>query len=295
MKATTKRDLSSLTVAIDEAWRKDAIGIIHPVPPDTAHQKYIGCIQEQFGAHISSTTGQSAFVLDESFCEAGAIQYILETGRFSPAVSHFFEGSPKHIPFEEAVENLLSEANIELTHNRREKLEKSMSFLASRFLYDSAYDEDFEPPPLACDIREGNCLDINTALTSLLSRLQIPNAYYIGYFFEGTSVPAHGDWHCWVSTALNRKTQQDWDIAHHLKRRINPILPGLNPAGGSRIAMSTGRNIEFALPGKGSLRISHLGLPRWLMEDGRTREARVKVRLQRLSVDEMEFTEKKVG
>jgi hypothetical protein len=258
---------------------KGADGLLIPLPPDTLYQKFqnvccpagwpvqrlTAASASQDALYIRSTAGLFDSPIELQVDVPGAV----------PDPSHFHDPANRYTDCTSDVDELFHGLALE-GQDEAQRVQSIVACLEGRFSYDSAYDGTDEPMALSCDALTGNCLDINTALMKLLTRAGVPCAYYIGYFFEAGFPFEVDDWHCWVST-LGPAGQQDWDIAHHLKRRLAPVRPALNPIPGMRFAMSSGRGLKFLVPAVGAISVSHLGLPRWVMRDGRTEECTVYV------------------
>jgi hypothetical protein len=178
------------------------------------------------------------------------------------------------------VHELADEIGLQQCECESERLGKIVDSLASKFRYRSGFTND---APLTCDFLTGNCLSINEAFLKLAKVAGIPAAYYIGYFFESDQPLKSKDWHCWVST-LTSQGFENWDIAHHLKRGLEPVLPGLNPVPGVRFATCVGRNLTFRLP-VGDVTVPHLCEPRWILTDGTSKPCEVVISLQSSSFE----------
>lgn len=254
----------------DAAKPQDAVGLLLPVPPDTPHQKagalrldpqwkvteypVVGSTQRTILADVGDANPRSPIEVD------------IELRNAAPVEAHFVPRPGSTEPGPDAVE-IYESLGLAEDASEEAKLLAIIEWVAQKYNYKHGH---MEGPLLTCDILTGNCLDINAATIKLMRVAGIRNAYYIGYYFpEGSS---RGAWHCWLAT-LTSRGYECWDIAHHLKRGIREIAPGLDPAGGMRLAMSTGRDLVIELP-VGSVLVSHLTLPRWVLRDGRTIECK---------------------
>ena len=92
-------------------------------------------------------------------------------------------------------------------------------------------------PLLSCGRTAGSCVDINTYLVASLRAAGYQAAYFYGYFFPEERGGFTDDGHCWVVTYHDGK-YLEWDIAHHMKARLGPTQPGLNPRPGKRVAVT---------------------------------------------------------
>lgn len=265
---------------------KGADGLLIPLPPNTLHQtlrdvRYPAGWTVQRLAAAGST--QAALYMNNVDAFDAPIEMLVDVPGEAVNLLHFRNSANRFTESTADVDELFRELALEGKDNVQ-RLQHIAACLERRFSYHSDYDGTDEPMSLSCDALTGNCLDINTAFMKLLARAGIPCAYYIGYFFEAGHPLEVDDWHCWVSTLGVTGRQQDWDIAHHLKRQLGPVSPALNPIPGLRFAMSSGRSLEFILPA-GVIEVSHLGLPRWVMRDGRTQECLVRVAASTCSPD----------
>lgn len=263
-----------LQITLNDVQRPEkATGLLIPVPPVTPDQQ-----PGELLVHPSWAARR--FVGDGGIQEAllavpteealqSVIEVTVELRQGPPSISHFAPRAGSTEPTDDAQE-IYRKLSIADTARDEVKLLKLIEWVASNYDYKHGHMPGLA---LTCDMLTGNCLDINGALMKLLRIASIKNAYYIGYYFPPAEM--HGAWHCWVST-LSSRGYECWDIAHHLKRGISTVAPGLNPVGGMRFAMSTGRDLKFDLP-SGQIVVSHLARPRWVLSDGRTAECTVTV------------------
>jgi hypothetical protein len=264
------------TQILDKALPEGAAGIVLPVPPSTATQKFHTLLlshrwqwQEwqainvpQKAVFVESAHGilEEPFVADISIpcCE-------VDEAHFLPYAIPSLE------PGSDAREWYESE-QIGVVQSDAERLAKILNCIAAKFNYQHGVNSGL---PLTCNVLTGNCLDINAAFIKLLRLAEIRNCYYIGYFFEQGKPLTNDDWHCWVDT-ISSRGYENWDIAHYLKRCQSDILPALNPIEGIRFAMGTGRDLRFD-GGFAQVAAPHLCEPRWVFPDGSTRQCRIAV------------------
>lgn len=266
----------------DADWLDDAKGVLIPIPPTTAHQSLTRMDLGQLGGVLLKANNarqwawwieDASLVLDKDIC----FYTCLEDRPID--MSDFTQPLNKYTQAHDMVKTLLA-SDLRPSDSSETYLQAMVDLLETKFQYHHGYSGD-ELPPLSCDIVTGNCLDINTVFMQMLALADIPAAYYIGYFFEEDKPFSVDDWHCWVSTVQEGK-QSDWDIAHHLKRRLSPVKECLNPVPGVRFAMSCGRGLQFLTPDNQLLEIGHLGLPRAILASGKTKECLVTVKAERL-------------
>ena len=119
-----------------------------------------------------------------------------------------------------------------------------------------------EAVPTLCGTTRGNCVDINTFILAGALSAGLKGQYIAGYWF-GPGRDETTDMHCWLAFETERGVEF-WDVAHHLKWGVAGFGPGLNPAGGRRVAMSCGRGLVFETP-HGSVEISHFSHPLWVL------------------------------
>lgn len=131
--------------------------------------------------------------------------------------------------------------------------------------------------PALCGTTRGSCVDINTFVLAAARAQGLTGQYLMGYWF-GPGRTTTPDNHCWLAFRIGG-VPEFWDVAHHLKWGVNGFGPGLNPAGGRRIAMSCGRGLSFDTP-NGAVEISHFGEPVWVLPGGEQRPAPVRITLE---------------
>jgi len=291
--------LYQFTINIEELAPNNACAVIWPKPPLTHFQQLVHC--QILDEAVNSSPVVT--VVDRNFSQSAFIQAIpkdIENSSKTPA-NIFSKKASYTIKLTEGILNsnhLITEANgslaqtadVNTCHNKIRLLQSAqpeqhktniiIDYLADEFSY-VHHEDELNRVPLVCTHLAGDCLDINTALMKLLLLEKIPSAYYIGLFFEGindqersATNPNIDDWHCWVSTLSDNKRQVlDWDIAHHLKRNISPVTASLNPVSGIRVALSSGRDLQFNYL-ENTINISHLGAPLWLLNDGCTQQVK---------------------
>jgi hypothetical protein len=149
-----------------------------------------------------------------------------------------------------------------------------------RFSYghaDARFNDGSPTVPSVCGTTKGSCVDINTYLLACANALNIPCQYVAGYWFHPDKMHTL-DMHCWLQFRAGEQVIP-WDLAHHLKWGVSEIAPGLNPAGGRRVAMSYGRGLNFDSE-YGELCISHFSEPVWIMPDGCTERPEMIIHIQ---------------
>lgn len=260
---------------LEDRWPEDALALAIPVPPTTATQRSIGmelpCCW-QFDSVMAANVQQEALFVAPTDRFAGShfsMQVSIPAG--ARADSHFdAPDMPCFCPGADALEVCegLSLAGMD----DQKRVDAIVECLKNKYRYQHGTNSDL---PLTCDLLVGNCLDINVAFIRLLRTAGIRSAYYIGYFFEAGKAQECDDWHCWVDT-LSERGYESWDIAHFLKRGRSDVGPALNPIPGMRVALSTGRDLQFSTA-YGHLQLGHLCEPRWVLAGGRTRQARINV------------------
>ncbi len=114
-------------------------------------------------------------------------------------------------------------------------------------------------PHLACGLTEGSCVDINTYLVASLRAAGYEAAYLYGYFFPQERGGITDDGHCWVATRHGGELLE-WDIAHHLKARLGPTRPALNPRPGARVAVTHSMGHRY-VTSMGAVSLKLLGEP----------------------------------
>lgn len=254
-----------------------AIGLLLPVPPETHFQQPIAARLLHGGDEVTllheARQGQAAFVLKvwgDSRIEQPLVEYRMALQSAAANPRHYGLANGASLAITEDVLGCDERIFAGMSHvSQLERLRIVVDYLTEHFDY-IHHEDELNRGVLSCTHLRGDCLDINTALMKLLGLHDVESAYYIGCYFERGSAPRVDDWHCWVSTRIDGI--QDWDIAHHIKRRLGQVEPALNPVAGTRFALSCGRDLAFEYDER-LWRISHLGAPIWLLADGSHRQA----------------------
>lgn len=156
----------------------------------------------------------------------------------------------------------------ESASSQQDKLWALIQYAAEMFGYEHS-DERFydrrEAVPAVCGTTKGDCVDINTFLLAAARSQGICGQYIAGYWFHPDKTETHS-MHCWLVFEPDGQRVY-WDLAHHLKWGVETLGPGLNPAGGRRVAMSCGRGLIFDTE-NGRVEISHFSEPVWVMPGG---------------------------
>ncbi len=165
------------------------------------------------------------------------------------------------------------------------RLRSLITHAAEVFAYDHP-EERFaagcDAVPTVCGTARGSCVDINGYLLAMAAAVGLRGQYLAGYWFHPERSHTH-DLHCWLAFEIDGDVQY-WDVAHHLKWGVSPLMPGLNPAGGRRVLLSHGRGLVFPTP-LGPTEVSHFAEPVWLLENGVQRRPSMTVR-----IDDQEVT-----
>lgn len=224
-------------------------------------------------------------VLTADYCEQTARELWPVTPNQTVTLRYDF--MPSSVPMPEQVwqrqRNRYTEASASLVGDVRETVDTSLPIQEQiRQLIEKAkdlfsyghgdgrfYDGELAVPSV-CGTTRGSCVDINTYLLAAANVLEIPAQYVAGYWFHPEKNVTH-DMHCWLMFRVGEETVY-WDLAHHLKWGVDTLAPGLNPAGGRRVAMSVGRGLKFATS-HGECAISHFSEPVWLHPDGKVEAA----------------------
>lgn len=261
-----------VAVSLDKPSRPDgAVGLLLPVPPATPHQRLVewqlppGWAWESLR---SENHGHQAALVRRADDWSAEMRYRFAEVEEPPDPRHYQPYTNRFTALPDSLRPALQEI-ASAPGNEREKVKRLAGYVASRFVYDSTPSSGAYPD-VACDIKRGSCLDINTVFLSMLHGLGISASYDIGYYFKAGEAECDG-WHCWVSLIADG-VHQDWDIPHVLKFKVEALAEGLNPAPGRRVCMSRGRGNRFRIS-QGEVEISHFCRPRWVMPDGSTREA----------------------
>ena len=130
---------------------------------------------------------------------------------------------------------------------------------------DIRFNDGKDEVPTLCGTTKGSCVDINTYLLAAARSIGLKVQYIAGYWFHPDKTSTR-DMHCWLVFECEGE-RIFWDVAHHLKWGVEPLAPGLNPAGGRRVPMTVGRRLIFTTP-NGNAEISHFGEPLWISSSG---------------------------
>lgn len=136
--------------------------------------------------------------------------------------------------------------------------------------------------PSLCGTARGSCVDMNTYILAAARSLGLEVQYLAGYWFHPQKTQTT-DMHCWLVFRVDGEPLH-WDLAHHIKWGIEPLVPGRNPAGGRRVPMSCGRGLIFATD-FGEFEISHFSEPLWLLPDATTKQPQLKISLSEFEED----------
>jgi hypothetical protein len=261
-----------VAIALEKpAWREGAVGLLLPIPPRTPHQRLVEWQLPpgwEWRALRSENHDQEAALVTRADDLSAESRYRFAEVDDPPEPRHYQPYVNRFTALPEGLRSMVQEIAAD-PGNEREKVKRLAAYVASRFIYNPTPSTGAFPD-VACDIKQGNCLDINTVFLSMLHGLGIRSSYDIGYYFKEGEVHCDG-WHCWVSLIADG-VHQDWDIPHILKFNVPTLAEGLNPAPGRRVCMSRGRGNRFRV-GSGEVEISHFCRPRWVLPDGTTQEA----------------------
>jgi len=162
----------------------------------------------------------------------------------------------------------------------RAKLRAILEHAREMFDYDhpeERFTDGHDAVPTLCGTTKGSCVDINTFVLAAARSQGLTGQYIMGYWF-GPGRTRTPDAHCWLVFEIDG-APEFWDVAHHLKWGVEGFGPGLNPAGGRRLALSCGRGLRFQTP-NGVAEISHFGEPVWVLPGGETRPSTVRITLE---------------
>ncbi|WP_417690875.1 transglutaminase-like domain-containing protein [Roseibium sp.] len=208
------------------------VGLIRPAPDATAVT-----LDYRFGCHPSQYP-ESLFRAHDS--------------RFSRVAADLLQATEKAVP-----------------NAGPEAVAKVVAAVHARFVYghpEVRFNDGLdEIPYLACGVTEGSCVDINTYLVACLRAAGIEAGYVTGYFFPAEKSGTCVDMHCWVVSRFNGVVQE-WDIAHHLKLGKSPVVAGLNPKPGCRVALFHSMGLSFKKLGVSDTK--RLAEPVWVGDDG---------------------------
>jgi hypothetical protein len=248
------------------------LGLLVPIPPDTAHQRIESARYPDVASlkRCRALNGDQAAVFLPGLAGAGTrFEFGIRAGTGASPRTHFTPIDSRYsrpsAELKAAIEELTKSAA-----NQQAALESIVGFTASLFDYDhpqARFCDGKDEVPLLLQLTKGSCTDINTFLLSSLYAAGIPATYYAGFFFENGKPRSTTGFHCWISS-LARGEHQDWDIAHHLKKGMRDVLPGLNPTPGERVAMSYARGLRFEVADC-EAEFTHFAYPMWIYPGGR--------------------------
>ncbi|MEM9046029.1 MAG: transglutaminase-like domain-containing protein [Pseudomonadota bacterium] len=233
-----------------------------------------------------------------SFDETSALNapqeaFILKGKDAAPSIRYSFEVSPGEGADDQiwlCPKNRLTTAHPDLSALAEElcptegatseRLSGLVNRAAEIFDYDhpeQRFNDGHDNVPTLCGTTKGSCVEINTFVLAGALSQGITGQYFMGYWFgpERNTTP---DAHCWLGFEEDG-APLFWDIAHHLKWGVSPLAPGLNPAGGRRIAFSAGRGLEFETE-NGPVTISHFSEPVWVLPDGSSQAPEIRISLE---------------
>lgn len=258
-------------------------GLLIPVPPATSHQEFLG---------LSLPPSWEKRALSETFSNQGAwLVTAMRDKADPPRLTYRFrlrEGDVRQEHFR-PFDNPWARPSEDLRRQAREvaagagstraRIDSLVAFTARHFDYGprSHFGEgDDAIPSLQCDLTTGNCVDINTFLLGALYAVDIPATYYAGYYFEAGAEPIADGMHCWIATLCDGQLLE-WDIAHHLKRGLDPVAPALNPVPGTRVAVTFGRGLAYPIENLSPF--GHLVQPHWIPPKGKASLASITARM----------------
>ena len=273
--------MSSVHVSLLEPRPPDALGLLVPLPPDTSHQTFrsLRLSRGWLATEVRACDGSQRALYAHQVPAEGEFKYAIA---LVEQAAHLEQFTPQLNRFTAAPSALvqLVQGAVSGVPDTTEVVRRVVDLTARRFRYGPRSPN--ETPTLCCDVMVGNCIDINTFFVAALRAAGVPCAYYAGYWFQHGQPVADG-MHCWVTT-IEDGQHRSWDIAHHLKRGIVAVEPGLNPVAGVRVAMSWGRGLRFIVAGR-ELELSHLAQPQWVHESGATSLALVRAELRSILAD----------
>ncbi len=273
--------MPTVNVTLAESrWPAGAAALLVPVPPATAHQRLDDMT---FGGRclarscVDSRHGQRALALYEFDPNRFRISYRFDAVRFDNGGGEEAGQPPAATacpPLPPALRSVVGRCLAEACCEA-DAVGRIVCHVAARFRYGPH--DGGNLVSAACDLLTGNCVDIHGYLLAALGGAEVPAVYNAGYHFAPGPAPKADGMHCWVSS-WSGGACQEWDVAHHLKWAIEPLRPGLNPAGGTRFAVSRGMDLSFCIGGL-EVTLGHLAQPVWVFPGGRCRKAEVEVTL----------------
>lgn len=244
--------------------------LLVPIPPPNSENRLIG-VESSIcggGAELQAINGfQKAMVFEVAERRDAKIIYHFRSGDECLANEFFLPvASPLNDPSTELrnyVEKITEDCCCE-----QDVLDTIITITAELFDYDHI-DEPFyhgeDRMPLITSLTKGNCADIHGFLLSCMYSLKIKGNYLSGFYFEDGENTARG-FHCWLSSQIEQRIQY-WDVSQFVMQKIRQVIAGLNPIGGSRIALGVGRGLEFDIGGM-PVRLKQFGHPMWIFRNG---------------------------
>jgi hypothetical protein len=169
--------------------------------------------------------------------------------------------------YTQASPELIAELEAKIPDASANSIQQQIITLArERFDYghaDQRFNDGHDLVPAVCGTTKGSCVDINTYILAAANHFGLDAQYIAGYWFHPDRAYTK-DMHCWLLFRDNQRITA-WDLAHHLKWGVSNLAPGLNPAGGRRVAMSFGRNLGYKTS-LGTQVISHFSEPMQIFE-----------------------------
>lgn len=244
--------------------------LLVPVPPPNSENRLIGIESNIYGSGVevqAINSCQKAMAFEVADRRDAKIAYHFRTGDEDLA-NEFFLPVSSHLnnPSEE-LKNYVEK----ITENcccQQDKLQKLIDITSELFDYDHI-DEPFyhgeERMPLITVLTKGNCADIHGFMLSCMYSIGINGNYLSGFYFEEGESTARG-FHCWLSSKIEERIQY-WDVSQFVMHKVKQVKAGLNPLGGSRIALGVGRGLEFDIGGM-PVCLKQFGHPVWIHRDG---------------------------
>jgi len=229
----------------------------------------------EFLAEISAkNSNQTAIILKAAKKNTPIITYEFDEGDVKPPNSIWSVQDNQFTTPDDPLADLAQDLTCG-AKSEAEKLRLMVEHAAGIFEYghpEQRFYDGFEKVPAVCGTTRGSCVDINTFLLAAARSLGIRGQYIAGYWFHPDKYETL-DMHCWLAFRPDGKLIF-WDLAHHLKWGVKKLQPGLNPAGGRRVAMSCGRGLKFETP-HGDIEISHFSEPIWILPGAEVKKPRL--------------------
>ncbi|MEM8840717.1 MAG: transglutaminase-like domain-containing protein [Pseudomonadota bacterium] len=273
----------NVTIDVPEATPEGAI-LIAPKPVAAWDQRFVGFDAGAAAvAEIPSTNSpQTAYALTPGDGPV-SLSYAFEVAPGQPAAGDIWQGPRSALTRADPGLAALSAELCAQTGTTGERLDALVRHAAEMFDYDhpdERFNTGLDAVPTLCGTTRGSCVDINTFVLAGALSQGITGQYMAGYWF-GPGRNSTPDMHCWLAFD-DGDAPLFWDIAHHLKWGVDPLAPGLNPAGGRRVAMTAGRGLGFDTV-NGPVTISHFSEPLWVLPDGGTKEPEIRISLEETS------------